>query len=192
VDVKTAFTFAGVLHLGCVEGWNVSFQSVDNPNIDKARNRLMFDALKSEADWLLSIDADNHAPPPQIMEMIRYAIDRSNGKSLAVIGAPYKRRALTAEREGYCLSVDGLHVKEIAGKGIIPVDAIGFGMVCINLEWVRTNMPGDGPWFETLQLPKAETLSEDFRFCSRVRELGGIVLCDTRVDCGHETQRSRG
>lgn len=190
VDVKTAFCLSGIMYLSKVRNWEISFSSVDNPNIDKARNKLMYDALNvcPNADWFLSIDSDNNAPPHQVIQMIEDAIKMSNNCS--IIGAPYKSRA-----GGLAMTMEGnKQVMGISGsKGIFPIDAIGFGMALFNLDWIRSNWPNkNGPWFKTIQLEKAESLTEDFVFCEEVKKLGGSIWCDSRVDCGHETNRVRG
>ena len=63
--------------------------------------------------------------------------------------------------------------------------ALGFGAVCIKVEWLR-RVPA--PWFFTFKDDGTGGTGEDIWFCRKMAKDGGArIFCDSRIKLGHLT-----
>ncbi len=192
VDVRLAVSLFGlgtVLQNRAAE-WARGTMLVDSCFISHARNTLVHQAMQrvaladptGEADaWLLMIDADTYAADPvPVVTMVQTGISMG----AAVIAAPVARRSgeLNAKAGGRPVQTSQL------GR-VMPVDLVGAAFMAVNLAWLKLRWPR-APWFTIDHPPSApgdppNVRGEDFRFCQRVGELGGLILLDGRFQPTH-------
>ena len=190
VGQKPVFQFAGIIHIvSC--------------SIAKARNLMLFGALKSNAiDWLLMCDADNYFEGDS-RAILRMLADAQR-KDAAVVVAPILRRdgnyhVLVDEDEQGLVCVDAnqrqydrkcrsLTPADFRGK-MLPVTRAGSGFMALHVPWFRAHWPVT-PWFQFAQAPREDgqphEIGEDHVFCDGVRQRGGLILCDGRLEPYHE------
>jgi hypothetical protein len=191
IDFYAGVTLAGVFHNARLLGWDLDYADVlnsDSPDLDDGRNSLLARALSKNADILLSIDSDCFAKPEQIVEMIQGMLIQT--VPIALIGAPCKHRG-----GGLNVVVEGKQLSKINSRMMFEVDAIGFGIVAFNLTWLREHWKNSmGPWIWSEYVTTTEgakRMTHDYVFCREAKALGGRIICDSRVDAGHEMERHR-
>lgn len=178
----------------------VMFSFVDINGIDKARNELVNQAIRHDADWLLMIDADTWVEGVDgddagfyLLRMISEA-DRAGA---SVVVAPVVRRTLgpdetssdpheimvyqTVEDSKPFGRNDGLKplwFSDLA-KPFTEIDAAATAVMAINLN-------------KTIEMNFSFTdkLSEDLHFCAQVRAKNGKILVDKRVRTGHLSRQA--
>jgi len=171
----------------------VSSGYLDVCRVDRARNELLFAAVRAHADWLLMIDADTWVVSAgdedagyQLLRMISEA-DRAGA---AIVGAPVIRRRaggeareITAyryphdrpysEREPW-IPPAALSDSEVREE-LQEVDALGTAVFAVNLN--RTG----GVLFRF-----TDDFGEDLEYCRQVKQIrGGKILLDGRVRTAH-------
>ena len=162
-----------------------SIIDVDSCFVDFARNRLLYGAIGSGADWLLMMDSDvHHQVPGDLLSML--SLGHSQGA--AVIAPPCKKRkspSYMVERKAADGSLSALDHPEFRGE-VVPVDRIATSCMAIRCGWIVKNWP-DQPWFTTQHLPGAvpSVRGEDYSFCDGVRSRGGTILADGRFEPTH-------
>ena len=153
-------------------------------SITLARNRFVYGALKLGWDWLLMCDSDTYWPgaPQAILAMVSSA----HVQEAAVIAAPVLRR----DGRYNILSEQGTSLipEDFRGR-TLRVGRAGAAFLALNLAWFRAEWPRQ-PWFrwEQTEAPDGEPIeiSEDHVFCDGVRERGGAILCDGRLEPVHD------
>lgn len=153
--------------------------NIDTCGIDRARNILVAKAMQFNLDWLLMIDADTWGDGSGLLRMILAA----NEQNAAVVAAPVFLRG--APGDAFRLNVyrylgqldryESYSSLEFdAAASTFKVDAVGAALMAINLRKIG---------FATFKF--TDRLSEDLEFCRQVRENGGKILVDKRVETGH-------
>lgn len=161
----------------------VSFATVDECGIDRARNKCVKHALEAGADWLLMLDADTWVSDGgDLLQMISDA-DRAG---LTIVGAAVPRRTTGSgltfmvydspkPGEFVSLTPAGILARD-AFMDRIPsafaaVDAIATACIAINMRFAQFM---DEPFFRFTDIE-----SEDLDLCRRVREMrGGWIALD--------------
>jgi DNA-binding transcriptional ArsR family regulator len=151
-----------------------------------ARERLITEALKAECDFILMYDDDMTLPMDYAQAML---LDMVEHPEISVLGAlafmrnPPHYPVMYTTLEGY----DSTHhtsyyrnqyVKRYPKDTLVECDAVGFGGVAINLDFVRNKMKE--PYFMS-----TTNTGEDIWFCVKAKEAGGRVFMDTRIKLGH-------
>jgi hypothetical protein len=162
----------------------LGFSAWDGSSVEWSRNKLLADALRSQADWGLFVDADTVWEDATAVE--RMILDGERRRA-AVVAAPVRLRGRGGYNARRVQAPQLLDLPESEFRGrLVEADAVGTAFMAINLAWVREHWP-EQPWFLFHQLPGPQPtkLGEDITFCLRVRELGGTVLADGRLEPRH-------
>lgn len=167
-------------------GLRILQPEVGNSSIAAARSYLARNALATGCDWILWWDADNTASIELVGKLLEH-----RGTGPQIIGADYWTR--DGKGPTWVPFEGGEFMFGEAGQ-VYKVKSVGFGMTLTSREafdlaaW--SNCPSlpllddetkTGPhWFKEL-----DKLQEDSSFCKRVRDAGGTVVVDTRLNSGH-------
>lgn len=177
------------LHLGiALEAHKRDFEFVgvaaaDLCNIAQARNSLVMHGSEAmRADWLLTVDADTAA---KNSDAILTMINDANAAGAAAVAAPVKHRAVDMWNVNTA-DFGSVPETDFIGK-VVPCASIGAACMAINLNWLKAHWPtvNPEPWFRFIHGKDNRWMGEDLAFCLGVRERGGVVLCDGRVECVH-------
>jgi GT2 family glycosyltransferase len=142
---------------------------------------LIAKAMQLDLDWLLMIDSDTWGKGADLLRMILAA----NEQGATIVAAPVSRRQLTSSPQflnvyrqvnrqvkNYFESYDRLDLEAL--PALFGVHAAGAALMAVNLRKI-----GEATFKFT------DTLSEDLEFCRQIREAGGKILVDKRVETGH-------
>lgn len=151
-----------------------------------AREKLIREARDREMDYVIQFDNDMVLPPTFAESML---MTMEEHPEIDVLGAlAFMRNAphypvIYNTVEGYdpVLRTDyyiNQYVKRYPKDTLVECDAVGFGGVCIRMDFVREKMTE--PYF----MSTTQT-GEDLWFCKKVKEAGGRVFMDTRIKLGH-------
>ena len=151
-----------------------------------AREKLVREARDRGMDYVIQYDDDMLLPPDFVQRMLE---TMEQNKHINVLGAlAFMRTAphypvLYTVTEGYDTVRQQEYyfnqtVKRYPKDTLIECDAIGFGGVCIDMNFVRNKMKE--PYF----MSTTQT-GEDIWFCVQAKEAGGRVFMDTRIKLGH-------
>lgn len=155
-----------------------------------ARNGLAKKAITEHFDRVLWLDSDMEFEP-DLME--RLSADMDEGREF-VSGLYFKRKAPITPviyREcGYYHSKEDDKVTPIAVSyddyprdSIFEVAAAGFGVVMVTTDLLTRVVEKFGAPFSPIL-----GFGEDLSFCSRARDVGAQLWCDSRVKLGHVGQ----
>lgn len=147
-----------------------------------SRNDLAAEALQTGCTHMLCIDSDMRFPKDALVRLLRHDKD--------IVGINYSTRKVPP---GYVAfktkGVDGApHVRcktTAESTGLEQVDAIGFGLVCINLDVFRGLAY---PAFDvTYDRDHKEWVGEDVNFCLKAKANGREVWVDHDLskECAH-------
>lgn len=213
IDLKLGF-FLSELSLLLARGGaelleleDLALAAQDVPSIDRARNNLIENSLAAGADWLAMIDSDCYPERSgDFLRMVLAARDQKpalcapacltrmgtlnvheQSKIIGADGVPDMGEMLTPERWNTLKFEFETSTSPTEGK-LVPVTQIGFAMVLVGLGWFRKRWP-EGPWCQSLQGPRGQWLSEDYRLCRDVSSRGGRVVLDPRFLLTHKTGR---
>lgn len=157
--------------------------------IQYARNELLKMFLDSDFEELVFIDSDQVWDPESLIKLIKSDKD--------FIGAPVIRKT---EKEMYNVNSVS-NTLEIDKNGYMVVDSVGTGMLklsrnCIQKIWdvsqeyvIDFKKEPNRMAFEIGINDKGHTLSEDYMFCQKWQNLGGVVYIDTSIDPYHIGER---
>ncbi len=168
-------------------GWNVITIQATRTHTALAREIIAQDALKANADILLFIDDDQTFTADDMLKLIMAQKDVIAGHVYMRI-PPFRscvfKWANEEDKKKYYATAEkpsdiGLQNQEgIEGRGIVEVDAVGFGFVAIKTEVFR-KVPQ--PWFSWT----TGKFGEDMSFCLKAKEHGFKVFAHTDLDIGH-------
>lgn len=143
-----------------------------NTYVDKGRDELVAEAMKSGVSHVLFLDDDMSFPRDALIQLLRHDAD--------IVGANYPTRKLpivptaikTVEDPPTKCFSDPQHA-----TGLEPVEALGFGCVLIKAPVFAALYPR--PWFEQhFDRVHDRWVGEDVQFCQRARAAGFDVLVD--------------
>lgn len=176
-------------------GYDWYFSDYSYPFIDDARNMLATLFLdKSQADWMLMVDADMRFPPHLVLDMLKF------GKP--VMGCLYPKKTYPIQFVGSW----GVAPKTIQ-NGFMRVDRIGFGVTMVHrgaLEGMvasgeaKVTRPKDSladfglsrlvRAFNRIPITEDDDLAEDYSFCDRHTSSGGEVWANISHQMTHVGQ----
>jgi hypothetical protein len=182
--------------------------------VDLARNTILYDALKTDADWLLMVDADTfHSAKGEAsgdagIDVLQMIMDGERHGNCGLIGAPVRGRAVgNVDAVMVQIDHDGPGFVPVANspghfrtplgwlqgqEKPIPVSRIGGAFVAVNCNWMREKW-NTAPWFvfehEYGKGRPVNGRGEDYFVCDGIRARGGTVLCDPRFVPAHVARR---
>jgi hypothetical protein len=142
--------------------------------IDAARNRIVTEALQSDAHAIFWCDSDVVLPPHAITALV--------GATHEFVTGIYHQRAAPFYPVIARFDPDPAphgQMRWIVGwpeNVVAPIDGCGFGVALTGLALLRRMT---APWFAFTHF------SEDFTFCQRAAAAGGQLYVHTGVLCGH-------
>lgn len=155
---------------------------------DFARNCLVEEFLKSDADMMWFLDSDV-APPPHVLDLVtKYS------ENWDLAGAPYPVFMTPPGYNGpqivmcvYDQGGKGLHVRDVPKSGTKFVDGMATGCIFIKRE-VFAKLKK--PYFEFKFDPETRIMTEgeDLGFCRKVNALGYKFFTDFTMVCAHYKQ----
>jgi glycosyltransferase involved in cell wall biosynthesis len=132
-----------------------------------SRNRLVQDALKTGADWILFLDSDMRFPPDTLLRLLSYDRD--------IVAANCVLRAFPTRATAWG---DGAHVFTAAdADGLEEVESIGTAVMLIRSS-VFARLPPPAFKFEDKPDDPFSFLGEDQYFCRKARECGFRIWID--------------
>ena len=151
-----------------------------------AREKLITVAIENGMDYIIMFDDDMVLPIDMVQRMLQ---DMYDHPEIDVLGALAFMRNAPHYPVIYT-TIDGFdpkthtpiyireYVKKYPKDTLVECDAVGFGGVCIKLDFVRKNM--SEPYFMS-----TTGTGEDLWFCYKAKEAGARVFMDTRIKLGH-------
>lgn len=169
----------------------VQVQKDGGSHVGKAREGVLWSAMKTDATHLFWIDDDMTWEPETVMALLASGLDFS-----AVVGM----RKTTPVKPA-CNVLPGASLFDHR-TGFLEVRDVGFAFVCLKREVITRlceaypdlkYQTGDGSDQYALFLdmidrdsePEGERLGEDFSFCRRWRKIGGRIWVDAHAALGH-------
>lgn len=171
-------------------GW-VQVQRDGGSHVGKAREGVLWSAMKTDATHLFWIDDDMTWEPETFLALLASGLDFA-----AVVGM-----RKTTPPQPACNVLQGAAVFDYR-TGFLEVRDVGFAFVCIKREVIDRlceaypdlkYQTGDGSDQYALFLDmidrdsevEGERLGEDFSFCRRWRKIGGRIWVDAHAELGH-------
>lgn len=151
-----------------------------------AREKMLRVARDAEIDYVIQYDSDMLLGPNFAQDMIETMLKHPEINvlgALAFMRTPPHYPVIYQVTEGY----DGVrkqdyyfnqNVKRYPKDSLLECDAVGFGGVCIDMNFVRTKMKE--PYF----MSTTQT-GEDIWFCVQAKEAGARVFVNTAIKLGH-------
>jgi hypothetical protein len=149
--------------------------------IDKARNDLLWNALKSDAEVALWVDDDMGWGDGAVSNVIAM-IQAVTHEETDICGTNYPTRGGQPTTH----DVEGLPVRLDDEVPFRKVSRVGTGLMALSLDWVRRAWPlgsSVGPWFESYISFDPENMKgfhlygEDHRFCDEAVAKGANIAC---------------
>lgn len=163
-----------------------AFSMIQNTVIYAARNLILDNAVEAGFDRVFWLDSDV-IPPVNVLEKMCAFLDEYNADYVS--GVYYLRKLPTepviykslkwevkdgeasASREPYI---------DYPQNGVFRIAGSGFGCVMTSGRLLRILKEEYGAPFTPLI-----GMSEDLSFCYRVNQVGGVMYCDSSIQCGH-------
>jgi hypothetical protein len=169
--------FVNVRLLG--PGFHTEIMTTRGFMADSARNAAVWHLLtKTNADYLLFVDADNGLPPDTVPRLMAHKKDVVCGvyplKERPFLPVMYRYYKRPEENKGKALYHS---ILEYEKGSLLRADAAGTGCMMISRKVLETVKP---PWFSFL-----EGGTEDMYFCRQLEKYGFELWVDTSVECGH-------
>jgi hypothetical protein len=171
-------------------GWNfIHIQERGNAYISGARAALLRRALNHEPKCVVYIDYDLSWNPEHLLKLIQREGD--------VVGGNYRFKTDKIEYMGSPLTDDNGHTKRRA-DGCIKMFNLPAGFLKITtkaIEGFMAHYPKlvyGHKWHPYIDLFNHGAINrvwhgEDFAFCRRWRDAGGVIWCDPNIDLTHHT-----
>ena len=162
--------------------------------ITKARNSLVADFLKSDADTLLFVDADVVITADAVLRLMALSLDKD------ITAGIYPRRGMDRKFFlDYHLDENG--ALEFDKNGLMRVKRIGTGFMMIQRHVIETMIANHSEWaydnnvdnrtdhaIFDLKIVNGEYYGEDYLFCDRAAEDGFTVFLDPSISLPHVGQ----
>jgi hypothetical protein len=175
------------------QGWECTIETRPGDSmVHRGRNVMLTDFLESDASDLVFWDADVAAAPGAFLRLVSHPVD--------FVGGVYPFRQ---DPEGYPLRAIGPLIEDAATglmtnaelglpAGFLRVTRAGLErMVAAHPElWARERSGRRIVWLFDFALIDHEPFSEDFVFCRRWREAGGVVWLDPDLTLHHTGQKT--
>jgi hypothetical protein len=164
--------------------------------ITKARNCLVADFLKSDADTLLFVDADVVVTADAVLRLMALSLDKD------ITAGIYPRRGMDRKFFlDYYLDENG--ALKFDKNGLLRVKRIGTGFMMIQRHVLETMIANHPEWAYNnnvdnrtdhaifdLKIVNGEYYGEDYLFCDRATEMGFTVYIDVDISLPHVGQET--
>ena len=160
--------------------------------IPAQRELIAQDALDGGFDYLFFLDDDIVFPPNTLASLLE-TIERD--PQTAVVGGLYYSR--DSIRPMAVIDWNGddttsAAIPAFSSHSTDPVDGIGFGCALLRVSALRALT---APYFPVhiyieRSTKRVRLCDEDYRYCERIRDAGGIVRLDARIRCTHYDRES--
>lgn len=151
-----------------------------------AREKLITVALDNGMDYIIMFDDDMVLPIDMTQKLLK---DMKEHSEIDILGAlafmrnPPHYPVMYNTTDGYDPKAHTEYyirefVKHYPKDQLVECDAVGFGAVCIRLDFVRKHMKE--PYFM-----HTTSQGEDILFCWKAKKVGARVFMDTRIKLGH-------
>jgi GT2 family glycosyltransferase len=146
--------------------------------VDHARNLIVLEAQKQNANYILFVDDDQILTPDLFFRLFSHQKDVVAALAFGRV-QPYRPCVYSWEtsRENGNLMVRDR--PDLIKTGLQKVDAVGMGAMLIRMDVFKRL--GPQPWF------KFDEVGEDLTFCDRCAQKGIPVYCDTDFILPHIT-----
>ena len=177
------------------QGLKVGRQRFPEPCIDISRDKAVNMAIQVGARWLFFLDSDVIVPPNTLERLIAH--------NKEIVGGLYVRRHNPPFNEMLKFRTDGqpglrpVQDGEYQPGSLLEVDAIATGCMLIRTDvfdkvqpyqQIIDGQPARGMWFLWTEWRTINGVgySEDFSFCTKARQHGIKIYCDTSIKCKHQ------
>ena len=180
-------TYKAIWDMEKPEGAKVDFIYVRGYDCARARNNIVSEAKKRQADYVLMVDNDTVPPKDALINLL------SDDKEVAV--GYYAHRVFNQKYGGrtnacklgefnYTNQYTGAELRELRDNGtnVLQIHGGGLGCALIKLS-VFDKL--DFPYFDWTNYKNNYVLSEDLYFAENLRKHNIPIYVDTRVECGH-------
>ena len=145
--------------------------------VSENRNKIVEDALKTEAEWIFFLDDDLLFEPNCLNKLLERNVDAVVGLSLRR-SVPFFPLAYRGQKEdGRCTPI----TLTSETSGLIEIDAATAGGLLIRRNVFEKMQE---PYFKMAQIPGSDA-GEDLWFCMNMRKAGFKLWLDTDVRFGH-------
>jgi glycosyltransferase involved in cell wall biosynthesis len=153
--------------------------------VDRNRNEICKSAIELDCDYLLFLDSDMTFPDDMVARLLDADRDIISGIYFKK-APPYNPVPSIFDPD--CPSGQDLKPVQVDSPGLVKVDVVGAGCLLIRKK-VLEKMKR--PWFSyALDKRTGEmSISEDIGFCRKAVACGFEVWTDTRIVCGHISQK---
>lgn len=175
-----AQTFKSIYDLEVPDGYQVDFQYFWGYQVDQVRNLIAEWVIRYNYDYLFSVDSDIAFTSDALKKMLAHDVDMVTGIYIQRIPETHTIEVMRRTPQG---NISHVNFADIAGQGLVPVDACGFGCVLTKGEVFRS-IPYPHFVYKSA-IDHAHTYSEDVYFCTQATERGFKVWADTSIICDH-------
>ena len=180
--VPKAFYFSSALMFAAARrGHDLALLTKDGPYLDEMREALADDALRHDAECVVWLDADQVYPADTIVRLVGHV-----ASGLQVVGGVTPSRPSGKPHVWRFVNEAGACERDesfAAHRGLVKVDAMGFGGVATSADALRRI--GPPRFLRRWDAENGSFIGEDFSFYSRCRESGIDVWCDTALVFDH-------
>lgn len=165
--LQTVMTYPGQVSVRVAEGLLPAW----------ARNSLIGDFLKTDAEYIFFVDSDTGIPLDGLKKLTESKKDIISGLYFQRY-PPYNPTMKKLQENEYG-NKEYLPVKDYS-EGVISVDVVGAGCLLISRRVCETMID---PYFFSPE----NNYSEDTYFCFGAKKAGFSIYVDTTVKCKHDT-----
>lgn len=190
----TPETFKSIYELSkpdCVE--DADFAFVKGYDCARARNKICEKAIEGEYDYVLMVDSDVILPKNVLTSFF------SNPERMpdVTLGLIPKKNTTNHKTDMFSFNVENFgdanrygyqELDQLYTRCITKIRLKGGAFGCAMLK-VATLDKLRYPWFQYTNYENRQVLSEDLYFCNSINEIGGDVVLDLNVRCGHLVRR---
>jgi hypothetical protein len=192
LNIKSSFALARLAQMATSLGMQLYLSHLSGCSIiTKARNALVADFLKSDADAMLFVDADVVITPEAVLRL--YAL--SIGKDITA--GIYPRRG--SDRKFFLdMPTDDQNRLMFDENGLMKVDRIGTGFMMIQRHVIETMIANHPEWSYYNNVDERmdsaifdfvvkdnQYFGEDYAFCDRARADGFSIYLDPSISLPH-------
>ncbi len=154
---------------------------------DRARNICADVAIQTNCEYLFFVDIDTIVPLGSLRHMV--GVMRDTGAH--IVSGHYYRRGYPFTCVWSKRMAGGPDSEEWsqvdAEAGIHEIGTSGLGCALIDIQWVKNNL--SKPYFHCGINQQGTFVTDDITFYRKVGDMGGKILGDAYVRCGHVFER---
>jgi hypothetical protein len=160
-------------------GLALDYSYVKGAILPKVRQDSVNYAMERQANYLLTIDADQTFPPDALLKLMEHKVDIA---SALYYGKTPPFPPVAAMRDGFGYK-NLARCGPYTGKGLMEVDAVGAGFLLVKMDVFR-NVPKPH-WLHFWNPEINDFHGEDFWFCRQAIANKYKVMLDTDLTIGH-------